>query len=666
MPCVDIIYIMKKKFKASIHPSFITKVDRLFDNRFKTIIGELIQNCRRAGATEVNITLESQSAGMFVTVEDNGIGLNDPEKLLSLSESAWPEDSSAMEEDPAGMGFFSLSRMGAVVMSRDWAINLTPEMFTGQKEVDVLSATPRTNGMKIAFTVPRRAGETDSGAQFSIATSEIEDIVRYAPIAVRVNGVLQAREDFLEGAIVREVWNGLEIGIVRQQRYDCSIRSGVINFFGHVVPCPSTNATELRRVFREFKDIGKAVAVQVRDKWVEVVPSCALSGSVGLGCRIDVQHANFLRLKHPDRVSIVEGTAWDLVLVKISELMAKATVEYKKRTRSFTRIPKSLAEEWKLKHGISVEADAYLWKFESAHYADYDTRRYAPGEAWPYRSDKSAADLPALLPINDVIRPMAVIVPLELGSTSWALATTLQEAEICSGSEKDIILLKACEAYTGYPWYDEIPVITQVDMRVNGKRIKGLWCDEQSKANRTSEQCDAFFDKLAKDRAGGNLRVSSLSLILILSDGREVELATTMVLSNDDAYSEAGCTIGLLNGPLASKLSFTVDDLQEAIYFCMFNPSEDDNRDDVDESVTADSKALANTIFYDPTEAYRCQLEDETDKFYNSIRWLRDPSEKSVIRSITLTLTQDSQGHLNCKHEFEFRKPRKKKKAKAV
>jgi len=72
-----------------------------FSNRY-TLVTELLQNARRAGATRVDIHHDTE--GRRLTVEDNGSGLDDFQKLLSFHESGW-DDATCYEERPFGVGF---------------------------------------------------------------------------------------------------------------------------------------------------------------------------------------------------------------------------------------------------------------------------------------------------------------------------------------------------------------------------------------------------------------------------------------------------------------------------------------------------------------------------------------------------------------------------------
>jgi hypothetical protein len=72
-----------------------------FTDRF-TLVSELLQNARRAGATRIEIHYDA--AAQVLQVHDDGCGLDDFQKLLSFHESGWDAATSA-EERPFGVGF---------------------------------------------------------------------------------------------------------------------------------------------------------------------------------------------------------------------------------------------------------------------------------------------------------------------------------------------------------------------------------------------------------------------------------------------------------------------------------------------------------------------------------------------------------------------------------
>jgi hypothetical protein len=83
--------------------NFFASMKHLFASSF-SVIGELLQNSRRAKATAVRITVDFDTKTLCV--EDDGIGIDNFGKLLELSSSGWDQDT-VLKETPFGMGFFS-------------------------------------------------------------------------------------------------------------------------------------------------------------------------------------------------------------------------------------------------------------------------------------------------------------------------------------------------------------------------------------------------------------------------------------------------------------------------------------------------------------------------------------------------------------------------------
>jgi HSP90 family molecular chaperone len=69
-----------------------------------TVLGELMQNARRAGATQVAFEFDSEKKQLVV--RDDGCGIDSIETLLTVAESGWNAKTVA-EEHPFGIGFLS-------------------------------------------------------------------------------------------------------------------------------------------------------------------------------------------------------------------------------------------------------------------------------------------------------------------------------------------------------------------------------------------------------------------------------------------------------------------------------------------------------------------------------------------------------------------------------
>jgi len=91
--------------RASVnHREFFKSMRHLFASSF-SVMGELVQNGRRAQATRIGITCDASAR--TITVSDDGIGIQDFDALLDLATSGWQSSEVQLSERPFGMGFFS-------------------------------------------------------------------------------------------------------------------------------------------------------------------------------------------------------------------------------------------------------------------------------------------------------------------------------------------------------------------------------------------------------------------------------------------------------------------------------------------------------------------------------------------------------------------------------
>ena len=107
-----------------------------FTDKF-TLVSELMQNARRAGARRIEISYDEASS--ILRVVDDGCGISDFQKLLTFNESGWDKDT-CQEEHPFGIGFskclYSASR--CIVASRNRKIDFLTEDALGRRPIDVL------------------------------------------------------------------------------------------------------------------------------------------------------------------------------------------------------------------------------------------------------------------------------------------------------------------------------------------------------------------------------------------------------------------------------------------------------------------------------------------------------------------------------------------------
>ena len=131
--------------QATVSKRLLSKADRLFTGTLDGRIIEILQNARRAGATEVTITNEKG----LVTVRDNGSGIEDFSKLLDLGDSDW-DQATEEAEDPAGVGVFCLAPRKVTICSNKKKIVISKDGWTG-KPVELTEAGDSGKGTVLTF-----------------------------------------------------------------------------------------------------------------------------------------------------------------------------------------------------------------------------------------------------------------------------------------------------------------------------------------------------------------------------------------------------------------------------------------------------------------------------------------------------------------------------------
>ena len=169
--------------QAQVNPRLLTKANRLFTGSLSGRIIEILQNARRAGATEVEITNESGC----VSVRDNGRGIDDFTRLLDLGGSGW-EETLESSEDPAGVGLFCLAPREVLIRSRGFMARISGDGWTGDP------VTIREDPEPIEGTLLRFEDE-------EWAMSVVERLAVFTGMKVTVDGQPCAQEPFVtEGA----------------------------------------------------------------------------------------------------------------------------------------------------------------------------------------------------------------------------------------------------------------------------------------------------------------------------------------------------------------------------------------------------------------------------------------------------------------------------------
>ncbi|MDL5035724.1 ATP-binding protein [Comamonas sp. Y6] len=105
-----------------------------------SMLGELLQNARRAKARHIHITAE----GDTLTVSDDGEGIANLQTLICIAESGWDEELKA-RENPFGIGVLSTLYFARSLRahSLDMAFRATTAAIINGEDIDVIAAPAR-------------------------------------------------------------------------------------------------------------------------------------------------------------------------------------------------------------------------------------------------------------------------------------------------------------------------------------------------------------------------------------------------------------------------------------------------------------------------------------------------------------------------------------------
>jgi hypothetical protein len=132
-----------KQVSMKVNQSNLVKSLKFSFTNKTTVLGELMQNARRAGATSVNFEFAPETKILRVT--DDGCGIDSIETLLTVAESGWDADVVA-QEHPFGIGFLSalfacrhitvVSKSGRISVDTDDVLLFKPVNITPVPEWD--------------------------------------------------------------------------------------------------------------------------------------------------------------------------------------------------------------------------------------------------------------------------------------------------------------------------------------------------------------------------------------------------------------------------------------------------------------------------------------------------------------------------------------------------
>lgn len=165
-----------------------------------TVISELMQNGRRARASRVDIAFDAPRKTLYVA--DDGCGIDDLQKLLTVAESGWDEATKS-QETPYGLGFLSaLYACSQIrVISRG-----TMTLLDTKKLLAYEPAVLETENVMAAQTVISLIGFKGS---LDEVKRRVEDYAAGFAIPVSFNGVEIERPDALDNGLFVETEVGM-------------------------------------------------------------------------------------------------------------------------------------------------------------------------------------------------------------------------------------------------------------------------------------------------------------------------------------------------------------------------------------------------------------------------------------------------------------------------
>lgn len=384
-------------------------MDRIFDASPLTVFNELIQNARRAGATEVWVELEKIEGIVHTTLYDNGRGVTSPRPLLRLAGSQWDDDTKRTE-DPAGMGFFCLSAFECVrVKSQAWKGVFTPAVFSGTADLSVSKSRPHTKGMHIQWYW--RKGVTLEDLQHKLKRS-----AKYCGISAVHMHVKDEKADLDELITVKP--------------------EGYLDKATHVEDIPSLGISV---GLTQAADSSSSIRVRINFNGVEIVESISRDDGYGLNaCHqdilVDVKEVKGLQLVLPARNALKHTEAREKLFRicerKLFEWIAEN--KYEEHQLSYKAYVKARDE-----HGVDIGEAAqelYEWSFDGY-----------------FRSYSRADSRPMMLVGCGISgnRPMHALWHEEASS----------KYKMCSERPQ----------YAGYKWYDKLPTLDSFAVEINGR-----------------------------------------------------------------------------------------------------------------------------------------------------------------------------------------------------
>ena len=559
---------MQQSIRAHIDPAAISKVSRFFDSSTQQIVNEMLQNARRAGASTVHIDVGPTR----MTVTDDGRGIADPRTLLAFGQSDWDEKTTR-NEDPAGMGFFSLARRDAIVDSAPaadthgsatppaWRMELRPEHFVGECDAEILRArqAPTPHGTRITFSHQGKTDEIDA---------TVRNAARYSPLTVMLNGERIERADFFRNVVHVEECRGVRIG-VRHSPTPAWDRP-CINFHGLLIHCDTLPVV---------RPVDERDGRTANPWWV----------------MLDVVECPALELVLPTRNAVVKNWFLARLAQAAREAIYRAILAHGGSTRLARKDALDAREA-----GILIPdppPELHAWK---------------PRTANQWTDDDGTRDMRA----RPVAQPDGSRPLLMTAKTGPADQQVMARACHHNGILDRIFHPRA--GLEGYPWYADIERITGVEMTmVAAGRVTSLTETTPARDNR-NQRVDRITVELEVENAAGMKRTIPLETDVAFHNPTTAELPEEIrvVLTRDAEIDAAELTR-----------------LMTRAFFCASDDTEADSVDTQEAAFERQCRLIATSLTRSETEARTMHLSGLARDYLGHA--VRNGEELSVRRDAT-------------------------------
>lgn len=281
---------------ATLGRKLLQNADRYFTNSDETILDEMIQNARRAGAGTMAFTAE----GADLLIADDGKGLPSDKAgvLLALGDSN-NDDIVETAENAAGLGFFSLANFDVEVASQNWSMTVPKAAFTGASTATLQT----TNGYRAGLTI--RIRDFLKGKALATIGGLILKSTRYSTMTTDLVGfplpiTRQEPKEFVGEHVAgfphaSITSHGVTVTVARSTHAPGT--QTAVNFFGKVISTDFVkDAIPKNEKIASLNDRGNVVEESIHNLVL-----------------VDVHDTSHLKLQLPQRQALIENEGLDIV-----------------------------------------------------------------------------------------------------------------------------------------------------------------------------------------------------------------------------------------------------------------------------------------------------------------------------------------------------------------